>query len=53
MKQGLKSSDRRKIDKMASNEGKENKCFLVYYDNEVIVCRLPDEEAGQLFKYLF
>lgn len=38
---------------MASNEGKENKCFLVYYDNEVIVCRLPDEEAGQLFKSLF
>ncbi len=27
--------------------------FLVYYDNEVIVLRLPDEEAGRLFKSLF
>lgn len=27
--------------------------FLVYYDNEVIVLRLPDEEAGMLFKSLF
>lgn len=27
--------------------------FLVYYDNEVIVCRLPDDEAGKLFKSLF
>lgn len=27
--------------------------FLVYYDNEVIVLRLPDEEAGKLFKSLF
>lgn len=38
---------------MAGNEGNANKCFLVYYDNEVIVCRLPDEEAGRLFKSLF
>ena len=29
------------------------KGFLVYYDNEVIVCRLPDDEAGKLFKSLF
>lgn len=27
--------------------------FLVYYDNEVIVIRLQDEEAGRLFKSLF
>lgn len=27
--------------------------FLVYYDNEVIVCRLSDDEAGKLFKSLF
>ena len=27
--------------------------FLVYYDNEVIVLRLQDEEAGKLFKSLF
>lgn len=27
--------------------------FLVYYDNEVIVLRLPDDEAGRLFKSLF
>ena len=27
--------------------------FLVYYDNEVIVLRLPDDEAGKLFKSLF
>lgn len=27
--------------------------FLVYYDNEVIVLRLSDEEAGMLFKSLF
>lgn len=27
--------------------------FLVYYDNEVIILRLPDEEAGKLFKSLF
>ena len=27
--------------------------FLVYYDNEVIILRLPDEEAGRLFKSLF
>lgn len=27
--------------------------FLVYYDNEVIVLRLQDEEAGRLFKSLF
>lgn len=38
---------------MANSEGNANKCFLVYYDNEVIVCRLPDEEAGRLFKSLF
>ena len=38
---------------MTNSEGNANKCFLVYYDNEVIVCRLPDEEAGRLFKSLF
>lgn len=27
--------------------------FLVYYDNEVIVLRLSDDEAGKLFKSLF
>lgn len=27
--------------------------FPVYYDNEVIVLRLPDKEAGKLFKALF
>lgn len=27
--------------------------FLVYYDNEVVVVRLSDEEAGKLFKSLF
>lgn len=27
--------------------------FLVYYDNEVIVLRLSDDEAGRLFKSLF
>lgn len=31
----------------------EKKSFLVYYDNEIIVCRLPDDEAGKLFKSLF
>lgn len=29
------------------------KSFLIYYDNEVIVYRLPDDEAGKLFKSLF
>lgn len=29
------------------------KSFLVYYDNEIIVCRLSDDEAGKLFKSLF
>ena len=27
--------------------------FLVYYDSEVVVSRLTDEEAGRLFKSLF
>ena len=27
--------------------------FLVYYDNEVVIVRLSDEEAGKLFKSLF
>lgn len=27
--------------------------FLVYYNNEVVVLRLSDEEAGKLFKSLF
>lgn len=27
--------------------------FPVYYDNEVIVARLTDDEAGKLFKSLF
>lgn len=36
------------------SEGKsEAKGFLVYYDSEIIVCRLADEEAGALFKSLF
>lgn len=33
--------------------GSEKKSFLVYYDNEIIVCRLSDDEAGKLFKSLF
>lgn len=32
---------------------KAKKSFLVYYDNEIIVCRLSDDEAGKLFKSLF
>lgn len=35
---------------MSSNT---KKSFLVYYDNEIIVCRLTDDEAGKLFKSLF
>lgn len=35
------------------NDGTKKPSFLVYYDNEVIVLRLPDEEAGKLFKSLF
>lgn len=31
----------------------ESKGFIVYYDNEIIVCRLSDDEAGKLFKSLF
>ena len=27
--------------------------FLVYYDNEVVIVRMSDEEAGKLFKSLF
>lgn len=27
--------------------------FSVYYDNEVIIARLTDKEAGRLFKSLF
>lgn len=33
--------------------GVKKPSFLVYYDNEVIVLRLQDEEAGKLFKSLF
>lgn len=33
--------------------GEAKKSFLVYYDNEIIVCRLSDDEAGKLFKSLF
>lgn len=29
------------------------KSFLVYYDNEIIISRLSDEDAGKLFKSLF
>ena len=35
---------------MSSREGKG---FIVYYDNEIIVGRLSDNEAGKLFKSLF
>lgn len=35
------------------DDGVRKPSFLVYYDNEVIVLRLPDDEAGQLFKSLF
>lgn len=35
------------------DDGIKKPSFLVYYDNEVIVLRLPDEEAGRLFKSLF
>lgn len=39
---------------MQSVDGEVRKpSFLVYYDNEVVVLRLPDEEAGKLFKSLF
>lgn len=31
----------------------KQKSFLIYYDNEIIVCRLSDDEAGKLFKALF
>ena len=31
----------------------KQKSFLIYYDNEIIVCRLSDDEAGKLFKSLF
>lgn len=31
----------------------QNKGFIIYYDNEVIVGRLSDDEAGKLFKSLF
>lgn len=36
-----------------SKKETEKKSFLIYYDNEVIVCRLSDDEAGKLFKALF
>lgn len=36
---------------MATESSK--KSFLIYYDNEVIVLRLTDEDAGKLFKSLF
>ena len=29
------------------------KSFLVYYDNEIVIRRLSDEDAGKLFKSLF
>ena len=32
---------------------REGKGFIVYYDNEIIVGRLSDNEAGKLFKSLF
>lgn len=35
------------------NEEIKKPSFLVYYDNEIVVLRLPDEEAGKLFKSLF
>lgn len=35
------------------NEEIRKPSFLVYYDNEVIVLRLSDDEAGKLFKSLF
>lgn len=31
----------------------QNKGFIVFYDNEIIVGRLSDSEAGKLFKSLF
>ena len=31
----------------------QNKGFIIYYDNEIIVGRLSDDEAGKLFKSLF
>lgn len=36
-----------------NKNGLSKNSFLVYYDNEVIVYRLSDEEAGKLFKSLF
>ena len=31
----------------------KQKGFIIFYENEVIVGRLPDDEAGKLFKSLF
>lgn len=39
---------------MAAEEKEvKKKSFLVYYDNQVIVRHLTDDEAGKLFKALF
>ena len=35
------------------SDGVRKPGFPVYYDNEVIIARLTDEEAGKLFKSLF
>ena len=38
---------------MDSHDVTKKPSFLVYYDNEVVVLRLTDDEAGRLFKSLF
>lgn len=35
------------------SKNKKQKGFMIFYDNEVIVYRLADDEAGKLFKSLF
>lgn len=35
------------------SKDKKQKGFMIFYDNEVIVYRLADDEAGKLFKSLF
>lgn len=35
------------------SDGIRKPSFLVYFDSEIVVSRLPDKEAGKLFKSLF
>lgn len=47
----MKENERK--DRKKVSETNQKKSFLIYYDNEIIVCRLSDDEAGKLFKSLF